>query len=185
MTVGDKIKKARMLRGLTQAELGAMVGMPGDRLRQYECDVRKPKPDKMDMIAKALNVDIHSLSEPDTVSDYGIMHLLFELEETKGLNIIENEGLYYLSFRDPEDPMKNKNLKEYMEQWYQKKSELLLQANDSPETTQKKKTEYDLWKMRFPLDNVEEASTALSLQARKRKLEQELAQVNQEINKRK
>ena len=43
MTLGDKIRKYRTLKGLTQAQLGSMVKLTGDRIRQYENDVRKPK----------------------------------------------------------------------------------------------------------------------------------------------
>ena len=43
MTLGDKIRKYRTLKGLTQAQLGSMVKLTGDRIRQYDNDVRKPK----------------------------------------------------------------------------------------------------------------------------------------------
>ena len=47
MTLGDKIRKYRTLKGLTQAQLGSMVKLTGDRIRQYENDVRKPKDGKL------------------------------------------------------------------------------------------------------------------------------------------
>ena len=34
MTLGDKIRKYRTLKGLTQAQLGSMVKLTGDRIRQ-------------------------------------------------------------------------------------------------------------------------------------------------------
>jgi len=43
MTIGEKIRKYRTFKGLTQAELGKMVGLSGDRIRQYESDVRTQK----------------------------------------------------------------------------------------------------------------------------------------------
>ena len=43
MTLGDKIRKYRTLKGLTQAQLGSMVKLTGDRIRQYENDVRKKR----------------------------------------------------------------------------------------------------------------------------------------------
>ena len=183
MTVGEKIKKARLLKGITQAELGEKVELTGDRRGQYECDVRKPKPDKLALIATALDVDMLALSEPDITNDYGIMHLLFELEESRGLNLLEIEGKHYLSFSDSDDPMKNKELKSYIEAWYKKKSETIIQANDSPDTIKQKKDNYDSWKMRFPINMAEETANELSLRARKKKLEEELAQVTKELNK--
>ena len=48
MTIGDKIKKIRTFRHMTQAELGAALGW-GDkganRLAQYETNYRVPRKD--------------------------------------------------------------------------------------------------------------------------------------------
>ncbi|WP_196592540.1 helix-turn-helix domain-containing protein [Pectinatus sottacetonis] len=63
MTIGDKIRHIRAFRGYTQSQLGKMVGLSGDRIRQYENDVRKPKPELLQKIVKALNVDESVLSE--------------------------------------------------------------------------------------------------------------------------
>ncbi len=45
MTLGDKIRKYRTLKGLTQAQLGVKVKLTGDRIRdrirQYENDARR------------------------------------------------------------------------------------------------------------------------------------------------
>ena len=63
MTLGDKIRKYRTLKGLTQAQLGSMVKLTGDRIRQYENNVRKPKDGKLFEIADALDKILqHSLS---------------------------------------------------------------------------------------------------------------------------
>ena len=72
MTVGQKIRFFRDLRGYTQAELGEMVGLPGDRIRQYETNVRTPKPDKLREIADALDVDVAAISYVDNVLISGI-----------------------------------------------------------------------------------------------------------------
>lgn len=46
MTIGQRIKKIRIFRGMTQKELGTMMGfgLNGDiRIAQYESGVRTPK----------------------------------------------------------------------------------------------------------------------------------------------
>ena len=55
MTIGDKIKRIRTFRKMTQAELGAALGW-GDkganRLAQYETNYRVPKQDLITEMAK-------------------------------------------------------------------------------------------------------------------------------------
>ena len=61
MTVGDKIKKIRTFRGMTQKELGLAVGFEekgaDNRIAQYETNYRVPKWELLDKIAEALRVD--------------------------------------------------------------------------------------------------------------------------------
>ena len=60
MTIGDKIKKIRTFRNMTQAELGAALGW-GDkganRLAQYETNYRVPRKDLVTEMAKILDVN--------------------------------------------------------------------------------------------------------------------------------
>lgn len=76
MTLGDKIRKYRILKGLTQAQLGSMVKLTGDRIRQYENDVRKPKDGKLFEIADALDINPSTLAEPDFDDPTSVMHVL-------------------------------------------------------------------------------------------------------------
>ena len=61
MTVGDKIKKIRTFRGMTQKELGLAIGLEengaDNRIAQYETNYRIPKRELLDKIADALRVD--------------------------------------------------------------------------------------------------------------------------------
>ena len=43
MTTGEKIKEARKKAGMTQAELGALLGVSGSMIGQWENDFRHPK----------------------------------------------------------------------------------------------------------------------------------------------
>ena len=69
MTIGDKISFIRTLRGYTQADLGKKVDLQGDRIRQYENDVRTPKADMLKAIADALDVDVAALSDINITSE--------------------------------------------------------------------------------------------------------------------
>ena len=61
MTVGEKIKKIRTFRGMTQKELGLAIGFEekgaDNRIAQYETNYRVPKRELLDKIAQALRVD--------------------------------------------------------------------------------------------------------------------------------
>ena len=61
MTVGDKIKKIRAFRGMTQKELGVAIGLEekgaDNRVAQYETNYRVPKKDLLNKIAEVLRVD--------------------------------------------------------------------------------------------------------------------------------
>ena len=102
MTLGDKIRKYRTLKGLTQAQLGSMVKLTGDRIRQYENDVRKPKDGKLFEIADALDINSSTLAEPDFDDPTSIMHVLFELEDIYGLHFEKVGENYQLAFSNGE-----------------------------------------------------------------------------------
>ena len=67
MTVGEKIRKYRMLKGWTQKELGLKVGFSAatadSRIRKYESDAMAPKADIRTKLADALGVDLSALSD--------------------------------------------------------------------------------------------------------------------------
>lgn len=67
MSIGNNIKKARKAKGLTQSELAIACGWVGDRqqgkISHYETGRREPPLNMLDIIAKALGVDITDLLE--------------------------------------------------------------------------------------------------------------------------
>ena len=81
MTIGDKIKKIRTFRNMTQAELGAALGW-GDkganRLAQYETNYWVPRKDLVTEMAKILDVNPLTLHELTTM-DAQIIFLLILL----------------------------------------------------------------------------------------------------------
>lgn len=57
MEIGQKIKKARLERGMTQQELGYIVGVQKSAIAKYECGrVVNIKRSTLQKIAKALNI---------------------------------------------------------------------------------------------------------------------------------
>ena len=84
MTIGDKIKKIRTFRNMTQAELGAALGW-GDkganRLAQYETNYRVPRKDLVTEMAKILDVNPLALHEPTTMDASELMEILFWIDE--------------------------------------------------------------------------------------------------------
>lgn len=150
MTLGDKIRKYRILKGLTQAQLGSMVKLTGDRIRQYENDVRKPKDGKLLEIAKALEINPTTLFDPDYQNPNSVMHTFFELEDIYGLHFEKIEDSYQLVFSKGSNYQNNEWLIEGITAWTSKRKELQPDINDSAEAITDKKEKYALWKARYP-----------------------------------
>lgn len=85
MTVGDKIKKIRTFRGMTQKELGLAIGLEekgaDNRIAQYETNYRIPKKALLTQIAEALKVNRQNFytDVPGCAEDF--MRTFFWLEE--------------------------------------------------------------------------------------------------------
>ena len=88
MTIGQRIKKARLQKGLTQQELGVLVGFPENsadvRIAQYETSARKPKADIKQKISDVLKINPRYLYMPENYNMTDIVFLLFELGEEMG-----------------------------------------------------------------------------------------------------
>lgn len=54
---GTRIKKALSLRGMTQAELCRLGGLPKNSVSAYTKDAYEPKEDRLHVMARVLNVD--------------------------------------------------------------------------------------------------------------------------------
>lgn len=78
MTIGENIKRIRLQRGLTQAELGFLLNIGETTVRGYELGIRNPKPAKLEAIAKALGVNVEVLLNSD-FNNISAMHRLFQL----------------------------------------------------------------------------------------------------------
>lgn len=121
MTLGAKIKKYRLLKGMTQKTLGAEVlkgKMNSDvRINQYERNFAAPKEEIRTKIADALDVDLPALSDVNIESVEDVMYVLFELEEKLGLKISKENGKIQLSFDHLAEDRSNEMLLTYLNFW--------------------------------------------------------------------
>ena len=139
MAVGDRIKRVRILRDLTQKELGLAVGFEKNtadvRIAQYETGTRTPKEDMLQKIAKVLDVNYRSLYEPMLYAAEDLMYTLFELDEHYDLSIHDFDGKKCIAFN-------RKLLDDFISEFQVRKKEL------ADETISK--LEYMEWKLNWP-----------------------------------
>ena len=147
MTIGEKIKKARQLKGWTQKQLATILELPVSRIQQYESNVRNPKDSQLEEFAKALGVSFEYLKNHNLDSYNDIKHVLLELEDTFGLNITKNNDSYVLEFNDME-------LSDFLKQWYNAKAN----SNKSTQTLK----DYELWKATYPESFLKESKEKLN-----------------------
>lgn len=83
MTTGERIKAARKKRGMTQAELASKLGISFVGVSQWENDIRNPKYETLEKIAKVLDVDVWELKGV-TVTSIG--DVIAELREERDIS---------------------------------------------------------------------------------------------------
>lgn len=143
MTVGDRIKYYRELKGYTQSEFSHLTGISLNTLRKYENNTRNPKLGQLSKISDILNISIHALEkiELNTLSDI-IPYLLaigkigdiqFNGEKDSDGNYIENN----LSFT-----FKSPILKHYIKEWADKKEVIDKLRSDALNTPDEQAKEF-------------------------------------------
>ncbi len=145
MSIGERIRFLRVLRGMTQKYLGTMVGFPEStadvRLAQYEAGTRTPKEDLTKALAAALDVSPAALTVPETDSYIGLAHTLFSLEDRYGFEIDCLDGQLCIHLKPGQDEQ-SVFLDGLLEAWYKEAS--LCRNGDIS------KDEYDQWRYRYP-----------------------------------
>ena len=149
MTVGQKMKYIRNLRGMTQKEVGVKAGFSAAtadaRIRQYEAGKMKPKADKLKQIADALGVDVCALSDIDIQSWNDVMMILFELEKDWGLSLKKAEGNYVLSF---DGDKTGDHISYAMDAWYSARKHYHI---GRPDASEEDIRDYQLWTQQYPI----------------------------------
>lgn len=80
MTLGEQIRQVRRNRGMTQKELGMRLGCPENsadvRIAQYETGQRRPKKERLEAIAKVLEVNPEIFCRRSPDSEKELMKML-------------------------------------------------------------------------------------------------------------
>ena len=80
---GKRIRYFRCRKGITQKELGKLIGFPDDaadiRMTQYENERRNPKIERTNKIAEALDVSPYALMVPGIDTPIELIHTLFAM----------------------------------------------------------------------------------------------------------
>ena len=145
MAIGERLRFFRKLRGMKLKELGLQLGFPEKsadvRMAQYEAETRTPKAELTAALAHALDVSPLALTVPDIDSDLGLMHTLFSLEDTYGLQVEEADGEVCLGV-DASQGVRAASLREMLRAWREQAAKL-----EAGEITRE---EYDRWRYRYP-----------------------------------
>lgn len=170
--VGARIRKIRSERGLSQAELGEIVGLTADRIQKYENGARKPKSELLKKLAEALQVSTLALVDPVTTNSLGAIFAMFELENTFNMKIeesSENEQPTMRLATDFRDP-----LYEYMKEWHDiyTQTQAELNATSSDKEKQEILKSYHDWEWNFPKGISDRVSKELQKKRLQRKIDE-------------
>ena len=92
MTIGEKIKRVRKFRKMTQAELGTAVGLgenAQNRIAHYERGTRVPQKELLDRMAEVLDVNRYMLYDLTGQNNSEFIQMMFWIEEV-------NPGIFKL-----------------------------------------------------------------------------------------
>lgn len=145
MAIGQRIKFFRNRKGMTQKQLGEILGFLGKtsdvRMAQYESEARIPKIELIKEMAGIFDVSTHALNVPDIDTYLGLMHTLFALEDMYGLKIGEIDGELCLRL-DKSITAPGSTLDDMLHSWQTQNAKL-----NAGEIT---KEEYDEWRYKYP-----------------------------------
>lgn len=167
MAVGERIKRVRKLRGLTQKELGVKVGFAEKtadvRMAQYETGIRTPKEKLITNIAEVLDVSPDALNIPDIDNYQGLIHTLFALEDIYGIKINNDHGHIFIDLDNSRSDSYLQTLS-LLNAWSEESEKL-----KSGEITQE---EYDAWRYNYPKYSAERSKADTDEIRNKRKMDQ-------------
>ncbi len=145
MAIGKRIRFFRNRKGMTQKQLGEILGFLGKtsdvRMAQYETEARTPKHDLVKEMASIFDISTHALTVPDIDTYIGLMHTLFALEDMYGLKIGEIDGEICLRL-DKSDYSTYTSMFDMFHAWQEQAAKL--------ERGEISKEEYDQWRYKYP-----------------------------------
>ena len=145
MAIGKRIRFFRNRKGMTQKQLGELLGFLGKtsdvRMAQYESESRTPKQDLVKEMAHLLDVSPRAITVPEIDSYIGLMHTLFALEDMYGLKIGEIDGEVCLRL-DKSAGTTYTTMFDMFHAWQEQAARL-----EQGEITEE---EYDQWRYKYP-----------------------------------
>lgn len=157
MIIGDRIKRFRNRKGLTQKELGEAIGFDNRtadvRIAQYEKGTRNPKKKYTDKMAEVLNVNECALEIPEiNTSDYvSFFQFLFALEDENVFKVDEcKNGAPCLILKKDDTSSRNYIFIDWLNM-----NKLLKSGKITQE-------EYDNWRYKLPFGESEELHIKLN-----------------------
>lgn len=135
-SVGQRIKSYRLLRGWTQKELASRADMHEVSEQSYELGARHPKPEQLEKLARALDIDISYLYPSKTDTPEAIIGILYDLLDEYGGITVKNVDGHILFGVD--DLSANRRLRDVYEE-YQK-----------VEAGEKTLEEFKTWLAKYP-----------------------------------
>ncbi len=178
MAIGKRIRFFRNRKGMTQKQLGELLGFLGNtsdvRMAQYESEARTPKHDLVKEMAHIFNVSPHALMVPDIDTYIGLMHTLFALEDMYGLKISEFDGKICLCL-DKSDYSIYTSMFNMFHEWQEQAAKL-----EQGEIT---KEEYDQWRYNYPEPDTSKHWAKVPSQAVSDMLTEELKKIEKQEKK--
>jgi transcriptional regulator with XRE-family HTH domain len=140
MAIGERIKRMRNLRKMTQKQLGIMIGFAPNtadvRVAQYETGTRTPKEKYVETIASLLRVEKTALTVPDIDTYLGLYQTLFALEDLYDIKVNKIDDRICLTLET------GNHLNDMFSVWHERKEQL-----ENGEIT---KNKYDDWRYNYP-----------------------------------
>ena len=151
--VGARIRKIRVAKDMSQAELGESVGLNANRIQQYENGARKPKMDLTRRIASTLEVDPRAITDPQIGNPVGAMYGLFAMEELYDLRLKKIDGQIHMCFGESASFFKTRLMNEHLEAWYdrQQKRDEDIRTSNEDDVKEEIMNDYHLWEWNYPL----------------------------------
>ena len=167
--IGDRIRRIRTEKGMSQAELGASIGLNADRIQKYENGARQPRADVIKRFASALGVSTLALTDHNTTSCIGAMHAFFEFEENFGATVTRGSDGHSIALSFDQQS----ELYSHLERWLLEYE--ILQAQLRAATSDDEKVElikeYHKWEWNYPC-NLSTSDKAAKKARIKKKIEE-------------
>ena len=84
MISGEKLRKIRHLRNMTQKEVASLSGLTPAAIRNYELGNRSPSKEQLDEIALSLNCNPSAITDYSNYNNYDIIQVILDLEPDFG-----------------------------------------------------------------------------------------------------